>query len=325
MKIQFERLDVPRSDTAWAQKFTTYWPKYRKWFLSQGVARRETYLSGRRAIAIYMPELLPIYDDLCELAGGGDLASRFLSFYRPPPYMAGCSQAIWSDGVCRLVRNYDYDLNKIDATVVMSRWGGRNVLAMTDGLWGVVDGINDAGLAASLAFGGRKIVGKGFGIPIILRYVLQVCVSVREAKAALEQVPCNMAYSVTVLDRMGDYVTAYLSPEEKPKFTRKNVVTNHQDTIAWAKHARITASPQRQRHLLNLLSNNNVGFDDFRSAFLQRPLFSTNYARGFGTIYTSVYVPEENRLELHWPEDLTWHHDFESKSKSDQLVCYPSI
>ena len=34
---------------------------------------------------------------------------------------------------------------------------------MLDCLWGLLDGVNDAGLALSLTFGGRPQVGAGFG------------------------------------------------------------------------------------------------------------------------------------------------------------------
>ena len=46
---------------------------------------------------------------------------------------------------------------------------------MSDCLWGLLDGVNDAGLAVSLTFGGRRDVGDGFGIPIVVRYLLEVC------------------------------------------------------------------------------------------------------------------------------------------------------
>ena len=44
----------------------------------------------------HMPELVPAYERVVELAGGGDLAARMLSLYRPPPYLAACSQGVWS-------------------------------------------------------------------------------------------------------------------------------------------------------------------------------------------------------------------------------------
>ena len=37
-----------------------------------------------------MPEFLPVYEDMVELAGGGDRAARFLAQYCPPP----CSLAV---------------------------------------------------------------------------------------------------------------------------------------------------------------------------------------------------------------------------------------
>jgi predicted choloylglycine hydrolase len=148
-----------------------------------------------------MPEIVPLYDRLCELAGGGDHAARFLSFYRPPPYLSACSQAIWPGKEPVLVRNYDYHPQAFDAVVMRTEWMGRAVMGTSDGLWGLVDGMNDAGLALSLTFGGRRVVGDGFGVPLILRYVLQTCETAAEAGAALARVPTHMSYNVTVVDR----------------------------------------------------------------------------------------------------------------------------
>ncbi len=74
-----------------------------------------------------------------------------------------------------LVRNYDYHPALWDGVLLSSSWTGRRVIAMLDSLWGVLDGINEDGLAVSLAFGGRQVVGEGFGMPLILRYVLETC------------------------------------------------------------------------------------------------------------------------------------------------------
>ena len=62
-------------------------------------------------------------------------------------------------------------------------------MGTSDGLWGLVDGMNDAGLAVSLTFGGRRVVGDGFGVPLILRYVLQTCATADEAGEVLARVP----------------------------------------------------------------------------------------------------------------------------------------
>jgi hypothetical protein len=43
-----------------------------------------------------MPELLPHWEHLVELSGGDEQVARMLSLYRPTPFLAGCSQAVWS-------------------------------------------------------------------------------------------------------------------------------------------------------------------------------------------------------------------------------------
>jgi predicted choloylglycine hydrolase len=51
--------------------------------------------------------------------------------------------------------NYDYGLDLFERVVYSSAFTGRRVLGTSDCLWGLLDGMNDAGLGVSLAFGGR--------------------------------------------------------------------------------------------------------------------------------------------------------------------------
>jgi predicted choloylglycine hydrolase len=74
---------------------------------------------------------------------------------------------------------------------------------MLDCLWGLLDGANDAGPVVSLTFGGRPQVGEGFGIPLVMRYVLQICATVEDAVRVLRRIPVHMSYNVTALDRDG--------------------------------------------------------------------------------------------------------------------------
>ena len=59
----------------------------------------------------------------------------------------------------------------------------------------------------------RHVVGDGFGVPIILRYILQVCTTTEEAGQVLRRVPCHMSYNVTVVDAERHFLTAYLAPD----------------------------------------------------------------------------------------------------------------
>ncbi|GAW35659.1 acyl-coenzyme A:6-aminopenicillanic acid acyl-transferase [Roseovarius sp. A-2] len=285
----------------WAGLFAEYWPHYRRWWLKEGDGARPKYLESRRAIAQHMPEIVPLYDSLCDLAGGGDQAARFLSFHCPPPYLSGCSQAIWTGEEPVLVRNYDYNPNAFDSLILKTGWQGRRVIGTSDGLWGLVDGMNDAGLAISLTFGGRRVVGEGFGVPLILRYVLQTCETAKEAGAVLARVPTHMSYNVTVLDAKRQYLTAMMAPDRPTLITHAAVATNHQENVEWVSHARFTATVERERYLLHRLTLHRDPEDKFINAFLRPPLYSTAFSAGFGTLYTAVYRPRLQQMEVRWP------------------------
>ncbi|MFD1344133.1 C45 family autoproteolytic acyltransferase/hydolase [Litorisediminicola beolgyonensis] len=306
----------------WAGLFHEYWPAYRKWWLRAGEEARPTYRQSRRALQTHMPEIVDLYDELCELAGGGDHAARFLSFYEPPPYLSGCSQAVWPGREPVMVRNYDYNPNAFDSLVLKTRWQGRGVIGVSDGLWGLVDGMNDAGLAVSLTFGGRRVVGDGFGVPIILRYVLQTCETTEEAGEALSRIPTHMSYNVTVLDKERRYLTAMLSPDRDAILTRAAVATNHQENVEWISHARFTATVERERFLLQRLTLHRDPEDKFIAAFLKPPLYSTAFHHGFGTLYTAVYRPRKGQIEIRWPGTV-WSHSFRKFEEGARHVEVP--
>ncbi len=166
----------------WQVLFNKAWPFYKKWFLSEGVLARKGYLTSAGMLQQYMPELVPVYQQLNMLAGGGDLEARFLSMYCPPPYMSGCSQMAWNFKEIFLIRNYDYSPALFEGALWNTNWL-KPVIGISDCNWGLLDGINGDGLTASLTFGGRNIVGEGFGIPIVIRYVLETCATISRSRS----------------------------------------------------------------------------------------------------------------------------------------------
>lgn len=305
MELTFNAIAESRPGPKWAGLFQRSWPAYRRWWLSQGEGERPTYLACVKAIKRYMPELLPVHETLSELAGGGDHAARFLSLYQPPPYLSGCSQAVWPGARPLLVRNYDYRPEAFDAVVLRTQWLEKPVLGMSDCMIGLLDGINGDGLTVSLTFGGRRTVGPGFGIPLVLRYVLETCSSVPEAVQVLQRVPCHMAYNVTLLDRSGAYKTVFVGPDRPAIVTDAPAATNHQQTVEWSEHAVATSSVEREAFLLDRLERQARSPRSFVAAFGHPPLYSPHFSRGFGTLYTAVYRPSDLSLELRWP-GVTW-------------------
>lgn len=315
------REDAP--DGKWQKLFERHWPQYQTWFLSEGQQARAGYVTSSKKLRSCMPELAPTYERLVDLAGGGDLAARFLSFYRPPPYLLGCSQAVWSGAQPTLVRNYDYSPLLFEWALLRTNWL-RPVIAISDCLWGVLDGMNDAGLAVSLAFGGSKAVGDGFGVPLVLRYILELCDDVAAACAVLKRVPVHMAYNVTLLDRSGTFVTAYLTPGREPRFLHCPVSTNHQDRIEWRAYARMSASIERRTFLERQLARTQETQADFISRFLHPPIYRTRYDRAFGTLYTAVYRPAERVAEIHWPGATVLRQSFTNFSEGSTAVTLNS-
>ena len=314
--FSFRSIEELELGAKWQAVFAERWPHYREWFLREGEAARPSYATSARMLRAHMPELMPAYDRVVELAGGSDLAARMLSLYKPPPYLAACSQGAWMrHGDPVLVRNYDYAPSRMEG-VIWSTGILRRVIGMSDCLWGLLDGMNDAGLAVSLTFGGRRVLGDGFGIPIVVRYLLETCEDVSSAREALARLPFSLAHNLTLVDRGGDVLTAYVSPDREPIFREFPVATNHQGIVEWPEQARATRTIERERHIVDLLDDPDTTGSSFEDAFLRAPLFSTAYGSGFGTLYTAAYRPASGLADFRWPA-FSWRLGFDSFEESE--------
>jgi predicted choloylglycine hydrolase len=301
-ELAFRAIEEPEPGDRWREAFNTMWPAYRSWYLKEGESVRPDLDTCRRMLADSMPELVATFEQLVALAGGDPLAARFLSMYRPPAFVVGCSQAAFTgNGGPALIRNYDYPASRLEGIVYSTSWTGRRVIGMSDCLWGLLDGVNDAGLAASLTFGGRPQVGDGFGIPLVIRYLLEVCETVAEACAVLERVPVHAAQNVTVIDRAGDLATVRLGPDREPEVLNVPVATNHQRPDDWPQYARSVDTFGREQRLLELLATKGMNSDRLLRAFLDPPLYRCAAAGGTATLYTAAYFPEAGRAEYRWP------------------------
>jgi predicted choloylglycine hydrolase len=310
-ELEFEAVEELQPGPEWRARFEAMWPTYRAWYLRDGRSGRPDLADCRRALARHMPELLPVHERLVELAGGDTLAARLLSLYNPPGFVVGCSQGAWTRaGGPALVRNYDYPVARLEGLVYLTEWSGRRVIGMSDCLWGLLDGINDAGLAISLTFGGRRDVGDGFAIPLVVRYVLETCDTVAEARAALERIPVHAPQNLTLLDASGAYLTAFVGPGRLAEFHPVAATTNHQGKVEWPEYAQAVRTVERERCVLSLLDDPALTREEFVAAFLEPPLHNTGYAQGFGTLYTAAYYPAEGRVEYRWPGTL-WEQSFD--------------
>jgi predicted choloylglycine hydrolase len=323
LPFTFRALEELELGSRWQAIFEEKWPHYRGWFLREGEEARPSYATSVRMLRGHMPELVPAYERVVELAGGNDLAARMLSLYKPPPYLAACSQGAWTRAG---VRNYDYAPSRFEGVVWSTRLLERRVIGMSDCLWGLLDGMNDAGLAVSLTFGGRRALGDGFGIPIVTRYLLETCTTVDEARTTLARLPYSLSHNLTLVDRDARVLTAYLSPDREPIFREFPAATNHQGIVEWPEQARATRTIEREQSIVRLLEDPQVDADRFTESFLRAPLFSTSYAHGFGTLYTAVYRAAEGIVDYRWPA-YGWRLGFDAyvEAEHTEVLAEPTF
>lgn len=310
MKYTFRAFAEDEPGKTWQQEFLGRWPAYKRWFLRFGDRERPTYLESIRALKRYMPEIMPAYEQMVDLAGGGDRAARFLTQYCPPPLFRGCSQSVYFAEESVLVRNYDYSPYIFDGLVMRSRFDQRSVVAMIDCMSGALDGINSDGLAVSMSFGGRQEFGIGFGIPLVLRFILEYAGNVAEACELLQRIPVNGAYNVMLLDSDNQFETIAIAPGHEPLRMGTRVSTNHQPGSSWPLYEEKVHTHLRYRHLQEVNSAQALGATDFSRQFLIPPLYNTQFGRGFGTLYSAAFYPQRGACEYFWPGN-TWSFDFD--------------
>ncbi|HZN82791.1 MAG TPA: C45 family peptidase [Mycobacterium sp.] len=295
----------------WRALYDATWPAYRRWYIRDGLAARPSLDECRAALSQYLPELTPTWERLCRLSGDDSVAAQMLSMWGLPAFAVGCSQVVIPGEQPILVRNYDYDQSLFEAVVASTNYSGhRRVLGTSDLLWGLLDGMNEDGLATSLTFGGRPGGGEGFGIPIVLRYVLETCATVEQAVSALRRIPVAQSYNVALVDTIGNHATVFVAPQQRAVVSRLDATTNHRlDLVEHPAHAARFNSVGRLTRLDQLRADDTSG-EQLVAAMLQPPLRNSQFEIGFGTLYTAKYEPAAGTATWHWPE-MSWTRRFD--------------
>jgi predicted choloylglycine hydrolase len=301
-----------RPGLRWRALLDATWPAYRSWYLAQGPRARPPLEVAEQMLRRHLPELVDAWRRLVDLADGDELVARMLTLYDPPAFQPGCTQAVGlTEAGPVLVRNYDYGPWLFEQVVTSTCFAGARIIGTSDCLWGLLDGMNQAGLAASLAYGGQRGTGPGFGIPLVVRYLLETCDTVAAVRDTLARVPVNAAYNLTVLDAGGEHVTAFVAPGCPPVFSRLPVAANHPvGQLGTPTYGAGVRSVERQEAAEAAVA---LGHDTETTvqAFLRPPLRSTDYSAAFGTLYTAVYRPLRPGVEYRWP-DSRWTPSFDT-------------
>ena len=324
-------INEPSPGPRWQALFAASWVGYRRWYLQRDVRPRPRLEQAQDMLAAHMPELLPTYRRLAELADEAvgasglprdDVAARMLTLWDPPRFLPGCSQAVITAPEIALCRNYDYSPALWERVLISTAFTGRRVIGNGDCLWGLTDGMNDAGLVVSLSFGGRRGSGPGFAVSLVVRYLLEVAATTEQVREILTRIPVAMAYNLTVADASKEVMTAFVAPGREPEFSDAPIATNHRGEVPDSiEHARQFASVPRRECLADLIATRPTP-TELVSSFLKPPLYSTHYWRAFGTVYTALYRPEAGTVHLFWP-GRSWRRTFDDVDGTFDVVLHP--
>lgn len=305
----------PQPGPHWRQLYEITWPAYRRWYLSEGATARPELTDAAAALARHMPELLPTWARLSEQTGFDHLAAAMLTQWNLPRFApAACSQVVALNGEPTLLRNYDYHPDLFEWVSISTDYL-QPVIGTGDCLWGLLDGTNASGLAISLTFGGERGFAEGFGIPLVVRLLLETCSTVADARLRLRGVPVAMSYNLTMVDLTGSYVTAHLRPGYPAEFRHRRIATNHRwDEPLDPAHAVRYRSVERADTLHRLLSEQS-STRRLTAQLLRPPLRTTAYDQGFGTLYTADYRPVSCQVTYRWP-DQQWVRHLDSRADS---------
>lgn len=303
--MTFRAMDVgDGGDGRWAAHARARWPAAEGWISAQSRTPQGA-IRARQLFEAHMPQLVPVLD---RLAGqldkpGGD---TFLTLANLRPFFSGCTQ-IGADGT--LLRNYDFSPHECEGAIVLSDFL-RPVMGMQEALWGLLDGMNDAGLALSLTFGGRFVQGPGFAMSIVLRYLLETCDTVEQAICRLQSIPVAIPQNVTLVDP-DRAVTVFTGPDIPMTEAPDPCAANHQHLPVPHEQERFSRTHERLRAIRSAGAH--------VAAMLKPPLYQSKYDEGLGTIYTAHYRPAEGRVTYHWPGER-WEQSFDDFTQDTRTV-----
>jgi predicted choloylglycine hydrolase len=318
-QLQFDAVSETSPGPKWKARWDRSWPAYKAWFAARGGDNGPSRSEAEAALKRHMPELVPVHARLTELAGGGDRAARFLAGWCPPAYLGGCSlmARAGQEGV-RLVRNYDLSPDLNEGLMLHTGWTGRRVMGMVEFLWGLSDGINDAGLSVALAYGGGSVTGEGFGICLILRYVLETCDDVPAALTALRRIPSHMDYNLVLADTAGNTASVEMLAGGGVREMPQAIATNHQHGSVQPDRPAFTKTHERYTKLKTM---GDTAPERLAGRFLEAPLFQTDHAKGFGTLFTAEYDPRDRAMVLHWPTQ-SWRQTIDGFTEGTRVISY---
>lgn len=297
--------DGKPGSAAWTERVRPQWPTAVA-AVDESAMTPEGWAAAVAAFGEHLPELLPVLERLAEALDTPE-AAAVLTQATFKPFFAACSQTSVAGA---LVRNYDFDPRLCERVISRTEYL-RPVIGMSEFCWGLLDGMNEAGLAVSLTFGGRLVHKPGMSILMIVRYLLETCDDVEQAWERLQRIPVATAQNLTLVDRE-QALSVHIGPDIRPTRAASLCVTNHQTDPVEEEQERQTRTLLRQATVSAAAeqAEDDDPAEHVVRALLNRPVYNTDYDSGLGTIYTAAYRPTEGRVDYIWPGGVRWPQSF---------------
>ncbi|MDY0395764.1 C45 family autoproteolytic acyltransferase/hydrolase [Virgibacillus halophilus] len=215
--------------------------------------------------------------------------------YRLDYVRSGCSIFTGED---YLIRNYDYHPKTYEGrfTFYQPADEGYAIIGPSQRVTGRMDGMNEKGLVMGYNFMHRKKPGDGFICNMIGRIILETCASAAEAIALLKEIPHRHSFSYTVLDKNRETFIIEATPRSI-EVRRSHFCTNHFEMLTEENRNHLSDSKERLDAMETHAPQISSAHDAFRMLNdSNRGVFSNQYKNWSGTIHTSAYFPEKQKV-----------------------------
>ncbi|MDU3177520.1 C45 family autoproteolytic acyltransferase/hydolase [Anaerococcus sp.] len=205
-----------------------------------------------------------------------------------------------------LARNSDFDksIKNLTDSAFYKIDNEYSFVGNTTAMIQMEDGINRKGLACGLTFVYPTVRGVGFNAGFLIRYILEKCSTVDQARVFLENVDIGSSQNIIVIDKSGKILLAELNSNDR-YFEQINggciYRTNHFISNKMAKYkAEIEDDiySHDRYETLEYANSSLFDIDDIKSLLSGRFGFMCQYDRNsqFDTLWSSIYDLKNNKI-----------------------------
>lgn len=205
-----------------------------------------------------------------------------------------------------LARNSDFDksIKNLTDSAFYKIDSSYSFIGNTTAMIQIEDGVNEKGLACGLTFVYPTVRGVGFNAGFLIRYILEKCSTVYQAKVFLENVDIGSSQNIIVIDKTGEILLAELNSNDRyfEQISKGSVYrTNHFISNKMLKYKAKIKDDIHSHDRYKTLENANsdlLNLNDIKLLLSGEFGFMCQYDKSqtFDTLWSSIYDLKENKI-----------------------------